>query len=175
MKEKIITTTTKGLVIGLLLIVISMIIFLENVTPSNPVKWLVLLVFIVGIIWSVALYGKQINYNSTLGNYFAHGFKITALVTSLMIIFMVILIFAFPEFKQKAIQDQKSAMAAQKAFTTEQIEAWATGMSKFFTVITLGATLLMYVVVGAIASLVGAIITKKEPNNFVDRSNQITQ
>ena len=175
MEQNITTTTTKGLVIGLILVVISIGIYFSGIDVNNPIKWLVILIFIIGILWSINSYGKQIRYNSTFGNYFAHGFKVTALITSIMIIYIVLLIILFPEFKQKGIEEGKQAMRAQKQLSEEQINDWVTAMNKFFMVITVGGTLLIYIIVGAFASLIGAAITKKAPDKFVGIINKIDE
>ena len=67
-------------------------------------------------------YGKQVNYNSTFGNYFAHGFKVAALVTAIMIIYIVIFITLFPEFKEKAMDEARIAMQEKNNMTEEQIK-----------------------------------------------------
>ena len=66
-------------------------------------QWLGYGIFLAGVILSISQYGKQINYNSTFGNYFAHGFKVSALVTLMMIVFLVVFMTVFPEFKDKAM------------------------------------------------------------------------
>jgi NADH:ubiquinone oxidoreductase subunit 6 (subunit J) len=118
-------------------------------------------------------FGKQVNYNATFGNYFAHGFKVAALVTALMIIFLIILVFVFPDFKEKAIEQSKKAMQEKDNLTEEQINAGLEMTRKFFMVFLVGGTLLLYMFFGAIAALIGAAVTKKDPNNFAGDINKI--
>src|SRR5450432_1608167 len=99
MEKTITSTTTKGLVISLILIIISLAMYFASIEASGPAQWVGYAVFIGGVIWSVYSYGKQIDHNSTFGNYFAHGFKVAALVTAIMIIYVVIFIVLFPDFK----------------------------------------------------------------------------
>ena len=44
---------------------------------------------------------------------------------------------------------------------------------KFIMVFLVGGTLLGYLFFGALASLIGAAVTKKEPNNFAGDINEI--
>jgi drug/metabolite transporter (DMT)-like permease len=173
MEQTITSTTTKGLVIGLILIIISLAIYFANIDVNGPVKWAGFIVFIVGIIWSVNSYGKQVDYNSTFGNYFAHGFKVSAVVTILMIIYLVIFIALFPDFKEKMLEQTRAGMRQNDKMTEEQITQAMEISRKFFMVGIIGFTLLGYLFVGAIASLIGAAITKKQPNKFVADTNQI--
>lgn len=175
MEQTVTTTTTKGIIIGLVLIVIAITMYFANIDLNGPVKWISNVVFIFGIIWSVYNYGKQVNYNSTFGNYFAHGFKVTAVVTSIMILYLVIFITIFPEFKERAIEQAKASMEKGGKLTSEQIQQGLTLTKKFFIVFAIGGTLIGYLIFGSLASLVGAAITKKEPNAFKDDSTQTLQ
>ena len=173
MEQPITTTTTKGIVISLILIVLALASYFLDLKPNGPLQWIGYLVFIGGIIWSVMSYGKQINHNATFGNYFAHGFKVSAMITAIMIIYMIIFIMVFPDFKEKAMEEAKKSMQSKNNLTSEQINAGLEMTRKFFNVFLIGGTLVFYLLFGALASLVGAAITKKQPNNLARDINQI--
>jgi phosphoglycerol transferase MdoB-like AlkP superfamily enzyme len=174
MAQNVTSTTTKGLTIGLILVVLGLVIYFLKIDFNGPIKWVGYVVFIGGIIWSVNSYGKQINYNSTFGNYFAHGFKVSALVTAILIIYIVIFNVLFPDFKEMAMEQSRKAMI-EKNIPQEQMQKALDITEKFFMVFIVGGTLVVYLIVGAVSSVVGAAITKKEPDNFVDDSNQTNQ
>lgn len=175
MEEKnITTTTTKGIVIGLILVILGLVTYFANLDYNGPIKYIGYVVFVGGIIWSVNSYGKEIQYNSTFGNYFAHGFKVAAFVTSILIIYVVIFNALFPDFKQTAMDEARKAMV-EKNMTSEQMNQALEMTNKFFMVFVIGGTLLGYLIFGALSSLVGAAITKKDPKQFEEHSNQIGQ
>ena len=173
MQQKITTPIAKGLVIGLIMIMISTVIAVMGENSNTALQWLVYLVFIGGIIWAISSYGKQVNYNSTFGNYFAHGFKISAIVTILMIIFLIIFMMLFPDFKEKAMAIARTDMAS-KNYSAEDTERGIEIANKFFTPLLIGSALLTYLILGCIASLIGAAITKKNPRPL-DEYNEIGQ
>jgi hypothetical protein len=173
MEQTVTTSTTKGVVIGLILIVLAIATYFADIRPDGPVQWIGYVIFIGGIIWSVYSYGKQINYNATFGIYFAHGFKVAALVTAIMIIYIVIFIILFPDFKERAIDQARAAMHKKNKMTEEQITQALEWTRKFFMVFLVGGTLIGYLIFGSLASLVGAAITKKEPNQLAGDINQI--
>ncbi|HEY8660777.1 MAG TPA: DUF4199 domain-containing protein [Hanamia sp.] len=175
MEQTITTTTTKGIVIALILVLLALVTYFLNIQVNGPLQWIGYAVFLGGIIWSVMSYGKQINHNSTFGNYFAHGFKVAALVTAIMIIYVIIFSFFFPEFKEKAIVEARKSMQAKNNLTEDQITAGLEITRKFFMVFLVGGTLIGYLIFGALASLIGAAVTKKEPSNFAGDINQIGQ
>jgi hypothetical protein len=57
--------------------------------------------------------------------------------------------------------------------TEEQITQALEWTRKFFMVFLVGGTLIGYLIFGSLASLVGAAITKKEPNQLAGDINQI--
>ncbi|HEV2830736.1 MAG TPA: DUF4199 domain-containing protein, partial [Hanamia sp.] len=115
------------------------------------------------------------NYNATFGNYFSHGFKVAALVTAIMIIYFIIFILLFPEFKEKAIDEARKSMQEKNNLNEEQIKAGLDMTRKFFMAFLIGGTLVGYLFFGALSALIGAALTKKEPNKFAGDINQIGQ
>lgn len=170
MEQTVTTSTTKGIVISLILIVIALVSYFLNMNTSSWLQYLSYAVFMVGIIWSVYNYGNQIDHNSTFGNYFAHGFKTAALVTAIMIIYIVIFVYLFPDVREKAMEAARTRMQSQGKMTQEQINQGLLVTKKFFMVFIIAGTLLGYLIFGALASLIGAGITKKNPRPIeIDR------
>ncbi len=168
MEEKITTPITKGIAISLILIVLSLVFYFMDLSQNKGMQYISYVIFIIAIIWSVNSYGKQIEYNSTFGNYFAHGFKVSAIVIVFMIIFSVIFIYLFPDMKEKGIEAARKQMEAKGNVSQEQITMGLDFTRKFFMVFVIGGLLVFYLFFGAIGSLIGAGITKKNPEHFTD-------
>jgi hypothetical protein len=168
MEQTVTSSTTKGIVIALILIVLALISFFMDMQPNSYLQYLSYVVFIVGIIWSVNIYGKQIDHNSTFGNYFAHGFKVAAIITAIMVIYVVIIINVSPDMKEKAVDAARKKMESKGNLSTDQINQAIDITKRFFNVLVIGSTLIGYLIFGAIASVIGAGITKKNPHHFVE-------
>jgi hypothetical protein len=173
MEQTVTPTSTKGILIGLILVILALVTYFLDLKVNGPLQWVGYAIFIGGIIWSVMSFGKQVNHNATFGNYFAHGFKVAALVTAIMIIYVIIFVVLFPEFKEKAIVEARRSMQSKGNITEEQINAGLEMTKKFFMVFLVGGTLVGYLFFGTIASLIGAAVTKKDPNNFAGDINEI--
>jgi hypothetical protein len=174
MEKKITSTTTKGSIIALILMVVALVIYFLNIDSNGPVKWVQLIIFVAGVIWAVMSHGKEINYHSTFGNYFGYGFKVCAVATVILIIYTVIFILIFPDVKETALEQARKNMA-EKNISTDQIEQGMEFTKKFFMVFAIVGLLIINLISGAIAALVGAAVTKKVPNQFPQGDNQSQQ
>ena len=162
MEQNVTTSITKGVILGLILIVMGIAIYYLKI--ENPyVQWLTSLILVIGVIISILQYGKQINYNSTFGNYFSHGFKVAAMVTLITVIYLIIFLTLFPDIKEKAIDTARKQMEAKNNMTQAQIDKAIDLTTKFFMAFAVGFSLIGNLILGAIGALIGAAITKKHP------------
>ncbi len=152
-----------GLIISLVLIILSVIGYIANMDQQSWYKWLSVLIFCVGIIYACINFGKQSDDNVTFGNAFAYGFKTSAVVTCIMIVFLVVFILVFPEMKDKAMDIARKSMEEKQGMSAEQIETGLSFVRKSFMLFAILGSLFLYLVTGVIASLIGAAVTKKNP------------
>jgi hypothetical protein len=118
-----------------------------------------------GAAWACFSYSKDMNGNVTFGNLFAHGFKTTAVFTIIMIIYTVLsLTVIFPEMKEKMLELAMKQAEAKGTMTEAQLEQARSMTEKFLMPFAIGGILVMYLAIGAIGSLLGATIAKKNPN-----------
>ncbi|HUS01157.1 MAG TPA: DUF4199 domain-containing protein [Chitinophagaceae bacterium] len=166
--QKQTSTVTKGLVISLIMIALALAMYFTGMDVNSPLRWVSYCVYIVGVVLSIMQYGKEIDHNATFGNYFAHGFKISAAVTVIMIIYIIVFVFLFPDFKEKAMDEARKAINKRENMSEDQ-RMQALEMTKnLFMVFLVGATLIYNLIIGAIASLIGAAMTKKNPRPLED-------
>ncbi len=76
---------------------------------------------------------------------------------------------AFPEFKDKIIEAAREGMEKQGKMSDDQIDQGMQMFEKNFILFSSGGALFMYLILGCIASLIGAGITKKQPRNPFDQ------
>jgi hypothetical protein len=166
MENKIMTPATKGLIIGLVLIAISVVmqLVIVDLEKMQKLNWVSFLLILAGIVWACFGYAKEMNGNVTFGNVFAHGFKTTAVLTLIMLAYTVLsLTILFPEMKEKAIELARTQMEEQGKLSETQIDQAVSMTEKFFMPFAIGGVIITYLVMGAIASLIGAAIAKKNP------------
>lgn len=169
--KKPISHIAAGLIIAGVLIVLSICLHFADVQQTGALAWISYLIMIGGLIAFINLYGNAMNNQVSFGNLFSYGFKTTAVMTVIMILFTVIFFLIFPEIKEKLFETTRQKMEERQNMTTDDIEKAMSFWRRMFWVLTIGSSLLMYAIVGAIGSVIGAAITKKKRINPVDQLN----
>ena len=154
-----------GLIIAAVLIVYSMFLTFMDLTANQSLSYISMIFLIGGIIFFVNQYGKSVDHTATFGQLFSYGFKATAIATLVVIGFQILFFFIFPEYKEKIIDISREQMLKQGNIPEAQVEQALEMVRKFFWVGLIGTSLFFNLVCGAIASLIGAGITKKIPQS----------
>lgn len=168
-ERKPISHFVAALIIAAILVIYSIILNFLDLSQNQTLGWISYIILIGGLALFVNLYGKAHNHQLTFGNLFTYGFKATAIITLIMIVFIIIFFLAFPEFKEKIIESAREGMEKQGKMSDDQIDQSMQMFERNFMVFSAGAALFMYLILGAIGSLIGAALTKKQPRSPFDQ------
>ena len=164
METKITTPVVKGVVITLILIVFGLILYFVDKLQHPGLQYLQYVILIGGIIWSCISYSKDMNANTTFGNLFAHGFKTTAVVIVLIIIYTILSVkLLFPDIVDKSMEMGRKKMEESGKLSDSQIDTQLTMMKDHFLLFAVSFTIILFGIVGCISSLIGAAVAKKNP------------
>lgn len=169
-QKKPITHLVAGLIIAGILIIFSCAVYFAGL-QNSAFNWLQYAIIIGGLIIFINLYGKALNNQVSFGNLFSYGFKTTAFLALIIMAFFVIFFLAFPDLKEKGFEMARQKLEEQGKLTQDQIDQAMQMGRKMFWVFTIGGIMLVYAIVGAIGSLIGAAVTKKQPNNPLNQLN----
>ena len=163
MDKKITSSAVKGVIISLIMIVFSLIIQFLNLSKNRGFSSIQFVILMAGIIWSAVSFSKQMNGNVTFGSLFTHAFKTAAAVTAIMVVYAIISIkFISPETIDLALQEARAGMEG-KNMSDDQIDQALAFTRKFFIPLTAGGLLLSFLIMGVIGSVIGAAVSKKNP------------
>jgi uncharacterized protein DUF4199 len=166
METKITTPQIKGLIIALILIVWGLIIYFTNQLDNQPLSYVQYAIFLGGIIWSCISYSKQMNANVTFGNVFAHGFKTSAVVTILILVYTVVAFnFLFPDIVDKSMEISRKKLEGSGKLSDTQIDQQINMIKDHFTLFAVAGIVIGFAIMGAVSSLIGAAVTKKQPKD----------
>ena len=163
MDKQITSHILKGAILGGISIIFSVIIYVFNLYTTQWLSFLSYAIFIGGIIYGNILFANQNENNVTFGNIFAHGFKTTAVVIVITVLYTVLSLFIFPDMVDKIIEISRTAMAKNPQMTDEMIEQGIAMTKKLFLPFAIAGAIFFTGFFGAIGSLIGAAVAKKNP------------
>jgi hypothetical protein len=164
MENKVTSHISKGLIISLILIVLDLISGFAGIKFETWFQWIPTLIFFVAIIWACINYANQMNNAVTFGNVFAHGFKTTAVITCLMIVYTIISVYViFPETKELSLEKARQQMEQNPDLPEDAVEQGLEMTRRLFMPFLIGGALLVFLITGALASVLGAAFAKKNP------------
>ena len=173
MENQITTHIVKGLILSVISIVFSIVIYVFNLYEMSALSFVNYAIFIGGLVYGAVLYSNQNGHNVTFGNLFAHGFKTTAVVIVITSVYTVLAFkVLFPDMLDKVLEISRKKMLENPKMTDEMIEQAMTMTKKFFIPFALGGAIIGTGFIGAIGSLIGAAVAKKNPNPFSDNVAQ---
>jgi Protein of unknown function (DUF4199) len=169
--KKPISHLVAGLIIGAALVLFRVIIYISGVEETGTMAWLPIFILIAGLIVFINMYGNAMNNDVGFGNLFGYGFKTTAVLTLIVIACTALFIILIPEAKEKGFELAKQKMIEKGTLSDDEIEKALQFVRKMFWFFTIGGIMLVYAIVGAVGSAIGATITKKRPVNPANQLN----
>lgn len=168
-ENKPISHLVAGAILGAILVVYSLVIQFMGLMQNQALGYVSYVILIGGLVLFIHLYAKSQNNQVSFGGLFGYGFKATAIVILIMLVFVIGFNLAFPEFKEKIVEMSRQKMEEDGKSTDAEIETAMNMISKNYLLFAILGTILGMAILGAIGSLLGAAITKKKPVNPLDQ------
>ncbi len=155
---------TGGILAGVL-VLYSVILIVTDQLANQSLAWVSYGIMIGLLIYFVREFGKANDNNKTFGELFSFGFKASAFATIILLAFQVIFNLLFPETQDRIMEISREKMAEDPRVTDEQIDMAMSFTKKFYMVFLIAGTIFSTLIFGAIGSLLGAAVTKKNPTS----------
>lgn len=130
-----------GIVTGVLLAVAFVIYDLFGLLANRRLALLPAILYVVLIILAQINHARKMKEGIPYGDLFAVGFKTAAAATAIYLVFLILFILFIPSFKSTLVSGSRG------------------------TVGLIGLTLVMNLIRGVIAALIGALIARKKPQS----------
>ena len=168
-ENKITTHFQKGLIIGLALVAIGFVFQIMNI--YDPwVQWVTTLLYAGSIIWSCFSFSKEMNAEVSFGQVFSHGFKTASIVILISIAAFALTYVIMPEIKTKALEIARKEMEKDPRMTEKNIQEAIKWTDQFFFLFGIVGSLFGLGISGAISSLIGAAVVKKNATPTMPKS-----
>jgi Protein of unknown function (DUF4199) len=172
MKKKSSDYLGKGLMLSLVLIVVDLIGGFAHLRFESWFKWLSTFIAMIAIIVFCIQYAKREVNGVTFGNVFGYGFKISLVVSVIMVVYTLLSFnVIFPELTDQILTKTRTDLQATGKLTDDQIDTQVAMTKKFMqpgilSIFVFLATLFF----NTIASLLGAAFAKKtDPDVFKNK------
>lgn len=172
MKSKTSDFLGKGIILSLILIVADLIGGFANLRFESWWRWVSTIIMIAGLIIFCIQFGKQHLDNVTFGNVFGYGFKISLIVSIIMVVYTLLSFYLiFPEMTEQILVKARADMEAKGNLSEDQIDQGIAMTKKFMSPVFISifsfvATLFF----STIGSLLGAAFTKKKEANVFNEN-----
>jgi hypothetical protein len=164
MEKKPLSYFVPGVLLGLISVVLFLVYYFMGLTfKSQAINFLPAALFIGLIIYFIIKWSNDNDNNITFGQGFGYGFKIVVITTLIVFVFTLVFILAFPDFKTQYIDSVREKVNSNPRVPDDQREKAIDIASGFFMIAMLGGSLFFNLLVGTIASLIGAAVAKKKP------------
>jgi len=168
-ETKIMSPQIKGLLIALIVIILGIAGYFTELGFSSWYNWVVNAIMFAAIIIACVHFANQKQGYVTFGNVFLHGFKITAVIAIIVLVYSLLAFTVlFPDMKEKMFEMQQAQMEKQ-GLDDDKLEQGMTMMKKYFMIFLVLGVIFGTLIWGCIASLIGAAVAKKKKINPLDQ------
>lgn len=164
-ENKIMSPQIKGLLIALIVIILGIAGYFTEIGFNTWFNWVVNAIMFAGIIIACVHFAKQKEGYVTFGNVFMHGFKISAVIAAIVLVYSVLAFTVlFPDMKEKMFEMQQAQME-KSGIDDDKLEQAMAMVKKYFMIGVVLGVIFGTLILGCIASLIGAAVAKKKPIN----------
>jgi hypothetical protein len=171
MEKQVTSHIIKGVILSIVSIAFSVIVYVFNLYDMQSLTYVNYAIFLGGLIYGAILYSNENKNQVNFGNVFAHGFKTTAVVIVITVLYTVVAFkFLFPDMLEKVLEISRKQMMKNPKMNDEMIEQAISITKKYFLPFAIGGTIIGTGFLGLIGSLIGAAVCKKNTNPFENQA-----
>ena len=161
---KLLTATNKGLITGIVMILVSVIIYYTKGNFENKLQYISYSIYAAGIAWTLFEFSKSASHTNKFGTYFSQGFKCFIVVTLLMVIFTGAFLMLQPQLKEEMAGLYKAELVKSGNYTMPEIEDKIRIAKKSFVPSLIMGAVFGYLAIGALVTAVvaGFLIQKNK-------------
>jgi hypothetical protein len=154
---KNINATYKGLVTGVLMIVISLVIYQFKGSFENNLQYITYTVYVLGIVWAIYALDQSQPETRSFKIFFTEGFKCFIVVTFLMVSFTLIFITLNPALKEQMALETRRALSEKENYTPAEIDKMVQQSKDYFLPLLTSMAIFGYLAIGAVVSAITAL------------------
>lgn len=149
--------TKKGLVTGLVMIMVALCSFYVLKLPVNQKEqYVIFVIYIAGIAWSLFSYKQTSAADKNFKSYFSTGFKTFIVVTLLMVLYTFIFFKFNTAYRDAGIAENNALLLKEGNHTPAEIASNANQLKQIFMPVMVGIATFKYLILGALVTVIGS-------------------
>ncbi|UAY53645.1 DUF4199 domain-containing protein [Ferruginibacter albus] len=153
-----INATKKGLIAGCLIIACNIFFFYSLKQASNPFQFVVYILFVAAILWSIISFSKTATAESKLKDYFSQGFKTFIVITLLLVVYSFIFYKLHPEIIEQHARANSELFRPLHTHTEAEIAENEKQYKSVFIPLELSGQTFSLLLSGSIVTLLSSVI-----------------
>ena len=158
------SATYKGLITGLLMLLVSAGIFYTKGNFESNLQYVTYALYVGGIIWTLNSFYKNNPGNKSFKAYFSEGFKCFIVITFLMVLFTFIFTKINPGMKEQMAVKYRADLVGKGNYTAPEIEERVKQAKDYFSIMLTSMAIFGYLVIGSMVTIITSFffIKKKQ-------------
>lgn len=147
----------KGLITGLVLVVVSLLLYYTNQKPSTGFQYLSYVIYAGGIFWTLFAYARSAEYTGKFGDIFNQGFRCFIVITLVSVMYTGIFTKMHPEFEEEyGVAIREHLQKTEKNKTPAEIDEMAKNSKSQYTTGMVFTSIFANLIIGAVFTAAGA-------------------
>ncbi|RYF89456.1 MAG: DUF4199 domain-containing protein [Chitinophagaceae bacterium] len=151
------TPTIKGVIAGVLMVLISIAIYFAKGDFDNPLQYISYAVYIGAILWSLYDFEQSDTADKSFKQYFSTGFRCFIVITFIMVIFTYIFTKADPSLKEQMAVKYRAELTGKGNYTAPEIDSMVQNAKDYFNIMLTSMAIFGYLVIGSMATVLGSL------------------
>lgn len=162
---KNLNATSKGLITGVLMILLSLAIYNYRGNFDNGLQYIVYAVYVGGIIWTLAAYSSSGAETKNFKAFFSQGFKCFIVITLLMVAFTWAFLKLNPGLEAEMAQNYRADLVKKGNYTTNEIDTMVSKARQYFVVMLTSVSIFGYLVIGTLITTIASVFFSRSKKN----------
>ncbi len=154
--------TIKGLIAGILMVLISIGIYLAKGNFDNNLQYITYAVYVAAILWTLIDFKNSTAENKSFKEYFSTGFRCFIVIAFIMVLFTFIYTKVDPSLKEQMAVNYRADLTAKGNYTGVEIDGMVQKAKEYFNIMLTSSAIFGYLVIGAMVTVVASLFFVKQ-------------
>ncbi len=156
------SATTKGLIAGILMVIISIAIYLVKGNFENNLQYITYAVYVAAILWALNDFKNSDAENKSFKEYFSTGFRCFIVIVFIMVLFTFIFTKIDPSLKEQMAVQYRAELSGKENYTSAEIDGMVQKAKDYYNIMLTSMAIFGYLVIGSMVTVLASLFFVKQ-------------